>query len=1495
MLSTETEKEDIVKEEKVVVRLAKTLAKLQTAFYEVFFTVFSEYNSSTKFSSKKRNLGLHVVQAVLHTMQLASLLLPYEAKNWEEYIWFEEVILLVRFDYLLMTQGIGAIFLVAGLVTVTFTLLVVAKLMHSVCNEKKVKESNYKLALSWPLEFLTSIFFIPFLSIFLAKITYVSLHETENFHYKGKYSGVFELKALDKVLPLWVAALLFLVVCNSMYNYEQFYTRAKYMLKARAHSRIEVLKVFSEFTLVVSYYYFLESSSEIHYLVCLVLGLGMVACYVTYLPFYNRVTNFTSSVPFFVVFWFSIVKLLGLAFDNGTLVFVLEIFVTPFMLGLLWVTLVRRESYIVGLFRHNRHYENKYLFEIAVRLNCLKIIENSKTLEPEKKARIKTRLESSFRKMRKFNRKSKLFLVWEALFNFLIMKKEDIARLMINQALFADFEFEGAFLRYKYLRYMNEFSKEYLEETEYVKFMRLYQKARRSDLKVCKAQIEFWDELSRKELKVEKLEEVGTELFYAIKKAKNLMEKLIADYPTNQLALGLYGTFLLEIYNDSLRGNELCSRAQQEKEARERNLRSSGEKLSFFEDSVGIIEVSGDPKEIGTIKTFSSRASDILQIPAINAVGLNISNFLPPPMNISSYHNSSMMQFIQEGSYVDVPVPYDSFLIDFEGYVVEVYLKAKYVALEEVPFFLIGIKKITNTRDCIIFDNDGMIVASTRGFAETMEYLESGNIVGLPVSEIIRDFGNLKDTHELGEVFEYCEDSFVNSVYMKFENYVVKSKSFRMLYATRSLHELELWAGTEKCKTIVARQQAKHKRRIKRTFTISTKLKGILKAPREKSSKKNISFEEEPEVFYLKLTDFPPGRRVEGKEKDAAPTKKPELGKEEELNEELENLENISNLKDLADLDLKELSRKSNEEEKEDNQEPGVQSVVSSQASSNSSFTSTGLARALIEGVKKSIGRFKVAFFLTILIVNAGVFGMMGYLSTISNRYLETIVVRDLVERRVLASYLGLDARNLQLAASDLISDPEIYKQRLSTKSKRFDEIVELIEEKFQDWKDPQLRSFYLDSGIETFEMQSGTMVKAQENLMNAMRKLVLEGELLANTDLAQVNKENEHFFYLLRNSYGESMKAMNYSINLMLSKEEETLNSILAIIILLGACVMALLVLCMAVIIMPTIFSIEKSNQSVWQLFYLLPLDLVTELRDRCEDRIENFHATENLKENNEIKLFKNLSERRKIKPKRKWPKVLLKLSVYYVISAGFFIAFYFFGYVEFKSVLSIMPKISNWASERVLGANTAFFWLQELNYLSTPHGYYEVVPEYSYFYSPAEEIEKANDHLKYSEFQLLLGGLSRLGKNSEHRSNLLDSACTGECLISQKGIHSAINVYISEINYAGTEILKNGTRNIEPLRNMKEELVGLLEKLLDLYDQEITEKIAFDVEFIVWFSVVYCLLAFILYFTLFLKVARDTFEQIKKIWKLGRLIPIGHRKKILQSLEASEKKSNK
>lgn len=165
--------------------------------------------------------------------------------------------------------GFGVPYFYISISLVAFTFLMFLLLYFKIYFDFKVKESNYRYTLGSMLRIMRNLSFLPFINIFISVQKYSMLTEETVFEYQDISSDKIKVPYIGSLSTFWVFVMVGLVLSETIFNYEQYITRYKSMLYARAHSRVEIAKVLMMTGLCYSHFYFHKDYPAIHLLICL--------------------------------------------------------------------------------------------------------------------------------------------------------------------------------------------------------------------------------------------------------------------------------------------------------------------------------------------------------------------------------------------------------------------------------------------------------------------------------------------------------------------------------------------------------------------------------------------------------------------------------------------------------------------------------------------------------------------------------------------------------------------------------------------------------------------------------------------------------------------------------------------------------------------------------------------------------------------------------------------------------------------------------------------------------------------------------------------------------------------------------------------------------------------------------------------------------------------------------------------------------------------------
>jgi hypothetical protein len=1343
------------------------------------------------------------------------------------------------------------------------------------------------------------------------------------FQYEGKAADSLGSAGVRVSGAVWVVLLVAESALAVLFLYDIFTAHAAFRLEARAHSKVEILALACQTIATFSHFYLHEQAHVFHYIICLLSSAVTSAAYIYFLPFYNLFTTFVNALAYAVFAWSSFALILGDLLTNATCGFLLTLLVPIVMAMLLWNVLERRCEYVKSTYIQDFiHLRTVYQCELCIRFAAM----DFKSTGPTQSAWIQYYKESQYEL---FNRMTAHFEdsmysgIWEFAFIFGTLKDESLARIKLSKTKNCSFDLECVFNQYRFVRLLARRTEKANEEVEYVNFRLLYDKAKKADEESCYLQLDFWMELGAEKPIVNKVETLARRVNLSIARAKELFSKLVQLFPKSYLALELYGSYLTDVLNDTEKGRELTVRGLFEKNEMDSKSLMMESHFSYFDDTNGIMLLSGDAESVGSIVYINTVASVILGTTSHLALGMNIASFLPETLVNLQAHNSAMRRFLLFSTSNDVGLPFNLFLLDISGFLVEIHLQVKCMSLDLRQFFLVALKKINAPREMCIFDKELLVKSHTRMFPYLVGYSDQMVLyANMQMDQMVNDFHRLRAANPLNNIFEYTIPGTINTLAMRFAELVFRGKHMQLLYCTQDREEKDKWLSDEEKDAAMNFAELLHSDKQLPAVSVvipvepaehSNSLKSCLKRTQEKKDL-NVKFDLEPVFFELPETDFKAGTHKTGKLKDAAPldpkqSKSISFSKEEEAKESTD--EKIYDLKDICDFEIQgadgdmdadvqskvSLALISELSQGIDPNRKGAKSVASSAVSSNSSFTSSATAVQLLKIVQSSMTRFKCSFLFTNLVVICSVLGMVIYLAVASAKYEDTLVIEELSIQRSACSVLATIARDIILINSKELpaDDLQDYMTLMDANLQKFNKILDLLMNKVEDFASNQYQSLFLEDKVPTWELSAGVTLYSQASLLNILRKMSTYATSVIASQPSELNATHPGLFYLTRNGQGETLRMLNQSVWYFISGEQEQFSSTLTIIGGLGILALLLMMACFVIVMLPTVFQVDRSNQNVWTFFYRLPLDIIQDLKFRREERIDRVHGTELDQRQGETTHFKSMKSRILIQCSRKWPYVFSRIWIYYLITVGYAIYFYFDVYLDLAKQMQSKPERLNLLGERDLEVVTAYYWLQETLLTASSVSLAAIHSGSQAAASPFLELENAISHLNTLQDELAVSKDRGLGMEANSTSFSFNSACSLDdtsCFstVLVRGLHSALRGYSQDLAYISHSPMVPASPEVVRLRSTATRLHQLSSEMVESANSEMSadiQAVRLRVELV---TAAYCIVCILFYLLVYLPMASLVRKQLTDIWDLAELIPIDLLERIKRALRVSD-----
>ncbi|KAJ3399277.1 hypothetical protein HDV05_001886, partial [Chytridiales sp. JEL 0842] len=203
-------------------------------------------------------------------------------------------------------------------------------------------------------------------------------------------------------------------------------------------------------------------------------------------------------------------------------------------------------------------------------------------------------------------------------------------------------QLDEAFMIYRRQRLLNErFAGG--DVIDFIAFEQNLQMARKNEKKATVAVVQFWAELLKRNPSFHRLQMHGAAISSAVSLAQTNYMNLMKLSPEAPHVYRLYGTFLMNVLNDTKQGQDLIDHADEmEEEQREQNdaieddeefeaAQARTSMMDLFSDDNGLITISGELSNLGVITNVNPIAVKIFGFKKNELIGHNIIKIIPSP------------------------------------------------------------------------------------------------------------------------------------------------------------------------------------------------------------------------------------------------------------------------------------------------------------------------------------------------------------------------------------------------------------------------------------------------------------------------------------------------------------------------------------------------------------------------------------------------------------------------------------------------------------------------------------------------------------------------------------------------------------------------------------------------------------------------------------------------------------------------------------------------
>ncbi|CAG9317107.1 unnamed protein product [Blepharisma stoltei] len=739
------------------------LIKIRNHIFSAFNEIFGEkHNKKLKF---KQQAIYEVLVNLIMILQLMSIVwYPHlDIPDWDSYSKFWDIIRITSYDNICAWYGLmnfcyyGTI-LIIGILSISFS--VCAILFYF----KKKLPNIIGIFLKKLADIISTVCLIPSLIMLLAILKYSvinpnSIDEWENTSPEDLNFGLFGVIFSSFCLVSLVIIIFFYEIFTSDIRHSSYLKN----IRARSSGTLDLYKQLFYVAMCASYVWFGKKYIIYHQAICFSCSLLLSIKMVRFLQYFNFFENAIQVCKMGVLSLTLLIFIFGELFSNPLMIFIFSLILQPvFLFYVIKITLKNYKNLGKKILVNKFDFERKFRY----------LLTNPNL---EDKCQI-LNLFSKYSKIAYF-RKSKLFVLWEFNFCISIINDERLSRIKLIKIASCENSFEGDILEWRAYNWLKTKKCEEYPEIVYLEYLQKLAKIKRRDENLCYLIIKLQSEFVSKAPRMQSL------ISLCIKASKKL----------NNIELGYKNAIekhksyeIFELYNGFL-DNILSNH----KEANIIEKKKNGIDFSMirhknsdkYEDSDGIMLVSGIESTFGTIIYSNKKASEILKSSIIDLCGNSIFNLFP--YIYGNRHRKLMRNFIFNSEGVEVPCHNHLFFQNQHGFLIECSLTIKLTAFNNDAYFLIKFQQISTLRQIALISEDGIVLSHSEFFPNYVGY-NSKTIKNTHIWNIINfDMQNLKDNEPL---IMKLNGGIIALLFIR---KIIKSQVLRILIAINDELEIE--------------------------------------------------------------------------------------------------------------------------------------------------------------------------------------------------------------------------------------------------------------------------------------------------------------------------------------------------------------------------------------------------------------------------------------------------------------------------------------------------------------------------------------------------------------------------------------------------------------------------------------------------------------------------------------------------------------------------------
>ncbi|CAG9315897.1 unnamed protein product [Blepharisma stoltei] len=905
------------------------------------------------------------------------------------------------------------------------------------------------------------------------------------------------------------------------------------------------------------------------------------------------------------------------------------------------------------------------------------------------------------------------------------------------------------------------------------------------------------------------------ERFCTLRKDYN---EIVLSFPRNSEAHSLFYKNINDITN--LMESEELTAHKSRYEGNMHAIEKSAEKLNYFEESSGIIIASGCKNNPGTILFANHHASKILRETVIGILDSNIDDYIPYPFSIE--HKASVDKFLRSCKTADIEHSMEGILKRKNGLLVEITFTVKCASFDKYPLLLLLFREINNNRPICLLDDEGKIVGLNEHFP-IMLYLST--------------------------------ESLLNKSIFDFKLQVGRSGFFRDLNA-RDISK----SGIDNFRTGDFIRLCNPVSYILCQYS-STKI-----------SKKNMNL---LAITHDEISQNAALNNLRAHLKDVA--KKAELATTDDCptfkTERTENCTNVAviNGASLSKKKLKLLTQSNNihipgvdsQQSKDDSVTPDQSSILPKLMKDDFWWDK------YLTKIKKQFLIYKwVLLFsiITIVVTNAII---LGFVLTELDK---TKNISSLKETGlIIDTMLAISGHAVKMDISDYTNATALtVSQGIMRITSFIEQLKSMTKEMLNDlpsWNYCPSFSFYIDNEIPMWETDGDYKI-VLKNLVD-----ICQGYEHAAGDFLEKFVKNESYIkdynYLVLNSIGIIAERSSSLMDILSSCETYRTNKLTMTISSLIAIAITVLFIC-ACIITYIIIDICHTLQSFYSVIYKKIKHSYKDIQNKLINRLSDIHGFD----------YSNINNVQNTLPVKKWSqsdyiRMLLKISIYFVLTFAFYMIFYFYAYKKGEDYLLSRPDFIALFIKRQYFGRVLAFWARVYVFQNTPIGLYHRLNMTYFFANTSQEYFDLLDYYQKSLKLPLWEKKIQKFISPELREMIFESS-NATSLYAKYGISSCQDEQFFQSTYIFEDKwnLAKFSSVLKTIDIIRDTLNTINYNIIDIATRHSTDLILQNFELLTQLTIIYAVFAAVIYIGFYLPSISHEFVRLETLKRFCKLI---------------------